>query len=118
MWCVADVRPVLTRVTPSTIVVNSVVKTLVETEIRGVVLVTGVVMGVDLVDELGGGVLSEDGGCELLDGGGLDVCEGGSDDGGGVDEGGGGVDDGGGVEREVGREGSRDVEVGVVPVPA
>ena len=97
------------------------VKTLTEVETRGVDLVTGAVMGVLLVGVLVG-VLSEDGGGELLDGGGLDVCDDGSDEGGGVDEGGGGggVDEGGGggVEREVGREVSRGVVVGVVPVPA
>lgn len=97
-------------------------KTLMEVETRGVDLVTGAVMGVDFVD--GGfdvGVLSEEGGCELLEGG-LEVGVGGSEDGGGVDEGGGGgvgVDDvGGGVEREVGREVSRVVVLGLVPVPA
>lgn len=101
-------------------------KTLMEVETRGVDLVTGAVMGVDFVDGgLDVGVLPEEGGCELLEGG-LEVGVGGSEDGGGVDEGGGGgggggvgVDDGGGgVEREVGREVSLVVELGLVPVPA
>ena len=113
--------PVLTSVCPSTIVVNSVVKTLTEVETRGVDLVTGAVIRVVVGGGLEVGVLSDDRDCDLLDGGGLDVCEGGSVEGGGVDEGGGGggVEDGGGFEeRDEGGGGGGAVEVGVVPVPA